>query len=229
MKKNVVGFLVTCCLVPALYAGCTYYIATNRVSWGATHDRATKLAFLIALPVALSCVVQWWDVWFKPLPKLGAFWAPMPPSKYLTEVLLVHGGVVIVSIVLQLATEQKLEFGQPNYDFAQARARLDKLNEEVRVASERLEPFRQKARDQYPYNYLEQDTWLDRFPEAIAFQKASKERYELRGEIAREEERARKAKPDPLVPLWPLFFGVFVSVVSNPMQSRRYSGHPIPN
>jgi hypothetical protein len=225
--KKLGGFLVTCCFVPALYAGCMYYIATHRANGGTSHGRALTLAFLITLPVALCCLVQWWDVWVKTLPKLGMFWAPIPPSAFVTDLLLVHGSVAIVSICLQLATEQKVEFGMPKYDFVQARANLDKLNKKVEVASERLEPFRDKARDNFPYNAYQQDEWLNRFPEAIAFQNACKEQFEQKEEIEREEEKAQQAKPDPLFPMWPLGFGLLISVLTCPMQSKHYSGSRI--
>jgi len=220
MNNKLVGFLVTCCFVPALYAGCMYYIAMHT-------NLAMKLAFLIALPVALACVVQWWDVWVKPLPKLGAFWAPISPSNFLADLLLVHGGVAIVSVILQLAIEQKMEFGRPKYDFVQARAKLAKLDKKYDDASARLEPLRDKARDKFPYSDAGQDNWLNQFQEATNFQLANKERYEQKEEIEREEQKAKDAKPDPFVPMWPLFFGVVVCVLTTPMQSGRHSGKRI--
>lgn len=106
------GFLVTCGAVPALYGAAAYYLATQNVAGGMAYDRGIRFALLIALPVAATGVVHWWDVWVKKLPKLGLHWAPMPPSRFVGETFVVHGGIVVAALVVQLAAEQRQEFGQ---------------------------------------------------------------------------------------------------------------------
>jgi hypothetical protein len=98
-----IGLAVTCGLVPAVYAGAMYILASNWGFGSVPPSKAPHLAALAALPLLVSGVVRWWDVWVKPLPKMGAAYDPELPRDYLAGVFEGHGLVLAIAFVGYMA------------------------------------------------------------------------------------------------------------------------------
>src|SRR4051812_10355255 len=100
----IVGFVLACLLVPAAYATAGHFFASRGIaSWPA--DRATWFAALCGIPLLLSGLVQWWDVWIRPAPKLGANWSPLSPGQYLGYLFAYNGIVLLVSAFLIVGSD----------------------------------------------------------------------------------------------------------------------------
>jgi hypothetical protein len=128
--KRLLGLLLTCGVVPAIYAGGMYYLVTNHAlaKWG--QDDGIRAAWLIALPLVVSGAVKWWDVWVMPGPKLGGYWSAVPPSVYAVRVFRGHAIVAVVCVVVQLLSEQYHEaYPLPAFDVAKAEDELRDLQE----------------------------------------------------------------------------------------------------
>jgi gas vesicle protein len=97
------GLAVTCGLVPAVYAGAMYVVVSNWGFGSVPPGKAPHLAALVALPLLVSGAVRWWDVWVKPLPKMGAAYDPDPPRDYLAGVFKGHGLVLAIAFVGYMA------------------------------------------------------------------------------------------------------------------------------
>lgn len=98
-----VGLAVTCGLVPAVYAGAMYVLVSNWGFGSVPTSKALHVAALAALPLLVSGVVRWWDVWVKPLPKMGAAYDPESPRDYLAGVFKGHGLVLAIAFVGYMA------------------------------------------------------------------------------------------------------------------------------
>lgn len=95
----IVGFALACLAVPASYATAGHYFAACGLAyWPA--GRPMEFAVLCGLPLLLSGLMQWWDVWIRPAPKLGANWSPLSPGQYVGYLFAYHGIVLLVSAYL---------------------------------------------------------------------------------------------------------------------------------
>src|SRR4051812_37779410 len=97
--SKLLGFILTCVFVPGLYASGAYYLASHHAIGELPRVYAPRVAFLIALPLLVSGLVNWWDAWEKPAPKLGAYWSPIPPTEYAVGVFRGHSIVAVICIV----------------------------------------------------------------------------------------------------------------------------------
>lgn len=97
----VVGFALTCLAVPAAYAAVGHLLVTHGLSYFRA-DRSMVFAALCGTPLLLGGLLQWWDVWVRPAPKLGANWSPLRPSQYVGYLFVYHGIVLLVAAYLIL-------------------------------------------------------------------------------------------------------------------------------
>lgn len=97
----VVGFVLTCLAVPAAYAAVGHLLVTHGLSYFRA-DRSMIFAALCGTPLLLGGLLQWWDVWIRPAPKLGANWSPLRPGQYVGYLFVYHGIVLLVAAYLIL-------------------------------------------------------------------------------------------------------------------------------
>lgn len=97
----VVGFALTCLAVPAAYAAVGHLLVTHGLSYFRA-DRSMVFAALCGTPLLLGGLLQWWDVWIRPAPKLGANWSPLRPGQYVGHLFVYHGIVLLVAAYLIL-------------------------------------------------------------------------------------------------------------------------------
>lgn len=102
------GFAITCLAVPAAYAAAGYLLAgRGRVFW--PPDRALEFAALCGSPLLLGGLTQWWDVWVRPAPKIGANWSPESPGHFLGSLFVYHAVAMAVAAFLLTSERPKPE------------------------------------------------------------------------------------------------------------------------
>lgn len=99
-----VGFVLACLAVPAGYAAAGYYFATcGLMDWPPA--KTTEFSALCGVPLFLGGLMQWWDVWVRPAPKLGANWTPITPSRHVAHLFAFHATVLLVAAYLIVASD----------------------------------------------------------------------------------------------------------------------------
>lgn len=109
MQSKIVGFILVCLAVPAVYAGgLGWYAATfGPAAKGVLKpDAPSVLALLGGLPLFVSSLGKWWDVWIKQPPKLGNHRPAVSPADYSFGVVRNHVVVACACVVVHLAYNQ---------------------------------------------------------------------------------------------------------------------------
>lgn len=92
------GFLLTCVLLPGLYAGLAYYLCeSGQVFW--PPYRSHWFALLVGIPVFVGGIAKWFDVWGHDHGMASRFTRRTDPKRFV-GILLVANGVVFAVLGL---------------------------------------------------------------------------------------------------------------------------------
>lgn len=145
------GLLLMSVVVPAAYAGAFYFLATHSDGVEFDNLHVERLAALVAVPLALSGLVRWWDVWVKPGPKMSLGYPTMTPTKFTLRVLRGHGLFFLILAVLFFAVgslrqraEKPIdpaELAKLEDEFAQNEKQLEEMNKTYNTFEKPKDPF----------------------------------------------------------------------------------------
>lgn len=233
--KGLLGLIISCVLVPAVYAGLVYgYVAYFGRQPSKTDP--LKLAVLIALPLVASGMPKWWDVWIVPSPKLGSPWKSYSPSEFVADIVKLNTIGIVAFIVVHLLVNQFIatEVATTNLtlDVPQARARLAQIEPELADANQRLEAARLKMNDSGPAGFHSDE---ERRVAGMDVNRLTDERRRILGQLEEHEQKAKlleaagKNPGDHLAPwaLMTLFGSALYFSFHDPINKRFHSGQPI--
>jgi hypothetical protein len=194
------------------------------------------VATFIALPLLVSGIPKWWDVWVSPPPKLGSPWIAFTPDEFLARTLVWHVLVIVGCIGVHLVQNQFREEevavieARPPVDVPEAEARVKEITA-LLVGSEKTKDGRYRM----PSNPFLEITDKDGRPGVVNIYDLKDERSKLLERIRDHEEKAKllqaKAKhPGDHVAKYALL-GLWCSSLAwayrTPNNKQFHSGQPI--
>jgi hypothetical protein len=173
--RGLVGFTIACVLIPGLNGGFAYWYHSHL-----TDERVGSLsvAVLVSLPLILSGLRDWWDVWVFPYPKLGAPWRTLIPRNYYIGLFRSHGLALAICLVIHLVSNHFIaakKFEPSTLNVAETKAWLANLEREIAKERGEWEPaWVEEELKKFP-EVTKRAVWVERGEKRIDVLLAAKE------------------------------------------------------
>lgn len=234
--KTFLGLIITCVLVPAVYAGLAYWYVAE-YGQNSAKERPLATAILIAFPLVVSGVPKWWDVWVKPSPKLGSPGKQYPPSQFINKTVKLNAIGIVACVVIHLLFNQFIATDvaatQLTLDVPKAKARLAQVEGELADARMRRETALLKRGERHGPTGLLAD--MEHQEVGLDVDRLTQERNSLSAQLADHEQKANKLEAVSKNPgdfysglaLMALFGSAFYFSLYSPINKNFHSGQPI--